>query len=62
MQSKTPMIIATQQLYALDAMLGDDSTIEQRAAVGALAAQVEIARRLEGIEKSLDLGISVRTD
>lgn len=54
------MVIATEQLYALVDMLGEDATVEQRAAVGALAAQVEIADRLAGIEKSIDLGIVIR--
>jgi hypothetical protein len=56
------MEIATEQLYALARILGEEPTVDQRLALGALAAQLEIANRLAGIEKSLDLGLSVRLD
>ncbi|MGP3937346.1 hypothetical protein [Nonomuraea sp. KM88] len=40
----------------------DASPIEQRLQLGMLAAQVEIAARLAGIEKSLDVGLKVYTE
>jgi hypothetical protein len=60
MASSTPIVIATEQLHALVEMLGENPTFEQRAAVGSLAAQVEIAKRLDGIEKGLDVALAVR--
>lgn len=62
MADTSPVAVATEQLRALTRTLGDNATLEQRAAVGTLAALLEIANRLDGIEKSLDLGISVRTE
>jgi len=62
MPKQTPAEIATEQLAALIEIAGQRPTFDQRVAVGTMAAQVEIANRLAGIEKSLDLGLSVRVD
>lgn len=65
MAIKSAKVIATEQLYALAEMvekLGHNATFEQHAALGSLAAQLELADRLEGIEKSIDLGIVVRNE
>lgn len=58
----TPAIIARDALYALRSKLGEDPSTEQLLQLGMLAAQVEIADRLEGIEKSLDIGLLIRTE
>ncbi|RSD26426.1 hypothetical protein [Amycolatopsis eburnea] len=58
----TPAIIARDALYALHGKLGEDASTEQLLQLGMLAAQVEIADRLEGIEKSLDIGLLIRTE
>lgn len=57
----TPAMIARRALYALNDKISDDAPVEQLLQLGTLAAQVEISARLEGIEKSLDAGLSVRT-
>uniref|UniRef100_UPI003F496169 hypothetical protein n=1 Tax=Amycolatopsis sp. CA-082387 TaxID=3239918 RepID=UPI003F496169 len=57
----TPAEIARRALYALNNKIGDDAPVDQLLQLGTLAAQIEIADRLEGIEKSLDAGLSVRT-
>jgi hypothetical protein len=61
MSQPSPREIADQQLHALHELLGDTPSPGDRLAIGNLAAQLAIADRLAGIEKSLDLGISVRT-
>ena len=60
-EPKEPIAVATEPLTALVAMLGNAPSPEDRFAGGMPAAQVELARRLAGIELSLNLGILVRT-
>lgn len=55
-----PIEIAVEQLNVLVSTMGSAPTPEDRLAVGMLAAQIELAFRLGGIERSLDGGISVR--
>jgi hypothetical protein len=57
----SPAVIAHKQLYALYKGLDDSSPAELRLQVGILAAQIQIAGHLAGIERSLDLGILVRS-
>lgn len=47
-------VIAQQQLNALKEIDESELTVDQRIQIGMLAAQVEIAKRLRGIEKTLD--------
>jgi hypothetical protein len=55
----TPSAIARTHLYALHKEIGADADIALRLQLAHLAAQIEIADRLSGIEKSLDLGLKV---
>jgi len=55
----SPAVIARKQLYALYESMRESPTEDLRIKVGMLAAQIEIASRLEGIERSLDVGVSV---
>jgi hypothetical protein len=58
----SPAVIARKQLYALYKELGDSPTPELRLQIGMLAAQIEIADKLKGIEGSLDAGLTVNTN
>jgi hypothetical protein len=58
----SPAVIARKQLHALYKSMGPAPTDELRVKVGMLAAQIEIAARLEGIERSLDVGLNVNVN
>jgi hypothetical protein len=61
----SPAMIAREQLYALHKYMreiGPKASNELRLNVGLLAAQVEIANRLERIEQNLDAGLTVHGD
>lgn len=58
--SQEPIDIAVEQLNALVSNMGSAPTPEDRLAVGILAAQIEVAIRLGGIERSLDRETAAR--
>ncbi|MFI6637783.1 hypothetical protein ACIBI7_53650 [Nonomuraea fuscirosea] len=58
----SPAVIAHAQLYALAREITESSPIELRLQLGLLAAQVEIAGRLKGLEATLDAGLKVHTE
>ncbi|GII59427.1 hypothetical protein Pth03_78160 [Planotetraspora thailandica] len=58
----TSVGIAQEQLAAARVQLNDGAPLELRLQIGMLAAQIAIAERLDGIEKSIDFGIVVRPE